>query len=86
MNRIIALTSASIVLGLAVATASAQQQADFSAPEKPECIPGELLIKYKSGAASAAISAASQMVGAEVVDSFDFIGVKLIKIAPEKTG
>ena len=43
-----------------------------------------MLVKYKSGAAAAEISAAAQRVGGEVVDNLDFLGVKLVKVAPEK--
>ena len=84
MSRIFAVISWMMIFGLSVAPTSAQQQANFSAPQKPECVPGEILVKYKSGATSAAISTASQRVGGEVVDSFDFIGVKLLKTAPER--
>jgi thermitase len=84
MSRMFTAASWAIILGLSIAPVSAQQQANFSAPQKPECIPGELLVKYKSGAAAAEISAAAQRVGGEVVDNLDFIGVKLVKVAPEK--
>jgi thermitase len=83
MKRAFRATFVSIVLGWTV-TPALSQQANFVAPQKPECIPGEFLVKYKSGATSAAVSAASQNVGGEVVDSFDFIGVKLVKTSPDK--
>jgi subtilisin family serine protease len=84
MGKTLAIIIGTIGFGLSVASGSAQQQADFSAPDKPECIPGELLVKYKSGASSTAITAAARQVGAEVVDSFDFIGVKLVKIPTDR--
>jgi subtilisin family serine protease len=84
MSKTLPIIIGTIGFGLSVASGSAQEQANFSAPAKPECIPGELLVKFKSGASSTAISAASQQVGGEVVDSFDFIGVKLVKIAPDR--
>jgi thermitase len=83
MKRAFRATFVSIVLGWTV-TPALSQQANFVAPQKPECIPGEFWVKYKSGATSAAVSAASQNVGGEVVDSFDFIGVKLVKTSPDK--
>ncbi|MBV8524837.1 MAG: S8 family serine peptidase [Acetobacteraceae bacterium] len=84
MSRTLTATFGLIILGLSATSAWAQQHANFSAPEKPECIPGELLVKYKSGASSTAVTAAARQVGAEVVDSFDFIGVKLVKIPADR--
>jgi hypothetical protein len=83
MKSVFKATFVSIVLGWTV-TPALSQQANFVTPQKAECIPGEFLVKYKSGATSAAISAASQKVGGEVLDSFDFIGVKLVKTSPDK--
>lgn len=84
MSKSLSIIIGTIGFGLWVGSVSAQERANFTAPEKPECIPGELLVKYRSGASSAAISAASRQVGAEVVESFDFIGAKLVKIATDR--
>src|SRR5438105_10095139 len=75
-----------VVLGIVVgalwtASASAQQIADFQAPTQPECVPGELLVKFRGGAA--APNAMQQVAGQRVL-RFDFIGVDLVRVSPDR--
>ncbi len=64
---------------------SAQQTADFQAPAQPECVPGELLIKHRGGVASVAGMNALQQVGGQTIQRFDFIGVELVRVSPDRT-
>ncbi|MCP5007798.1 MAG: S8 family serine peptidase [Planctomycetes bacterium] len=61
------------------------QEAVFTAPEKPQYVPGEVIVKYRESASSEAISSLSERLQLVTIDSFPFIGVQQAKISEAQT-
>ena len=75
------LRKASIVLVVALTVSAVCA----SAAQRPEYVPGELLVKFKGTVSKQDTLSAHAKIGSQVIKHFDFIGVDHIKLAEKKT-
>lgn len=80
--------SAILWSGLIVLTATMPtlaQEADFVAPEEPQYVPGEVLVKYREGVTAATMGALAESLSLKAIDTFDFVGVQQAQVPEDKT-
>jgi subtilisin family serine protease len=73
------LYASSIILALTFG-AAAQEEATFNAPETPEVVPGEYIVKYEEGAEMGLAASALEDQGITVIDTLPLIGAQVVRI------
>ena len=72
-----------MLLGLSLTAMS--QEADFMAPEEPQFVPGQVIVKYAAGISAEATNQIEQSLQLARLETLDFVGAQVLQIPADRS-